>query len=254
MDDDEYLNWNSESESDRSLGEYFRPSWPKTISFRLRSRIISATAKPADSAHPNVLRLHVHDSVIQIVVQTLLRWLPSSLCSAVRTCLPEWTLPTDLILKKQKDGWEEEFDTEIAIYKKLRCLQGLVIPICYGQVQYEGTRALLLSDIGGACVATAEGAILKEADLRSLFDQALTALANQGILHDDLKLDNFHLVDRAGSKIIMVVDLERISELPLNKDRASMVKGDVDWLMNAYREHLECLKYDGKLLPPLSHI
>ena len=59
----------------------------------------------------------------------------------------------NIILKVQKSGWDEEFDTEKAAYEKLKRLQGRVIPICYGQAQYEGTRALILSDIGGACIA-----------------------------------------------------------------------------------------------------
>jgi len=35
-------------------------------------------------------------------------------------------------LKKEKEDWEEEFNTELATYEKLRCLQGHVIPVCYG--------------------------------------------------------------------------------------------------------------------------
>lgn len=151
-------------------------------------------------------------------------------------------------MKKQKDGWDEEFDTEKATYEKLKSLQGLVIPICYSQVQYEGTRALVLSDIGGSCVAEPEGAVLREQDVRPLFDQALSSLASQGISHDDMKLDNFHLVNNSGNNIIMIVDLERINELPPEKDHVQMIQADVDFLMQAYRDHLERLPEDG-LLP-----
>jgi serine/threonine protein kinase len=186
--------------------------------------------------------------VLQPVIQILLRWLPSPLRSWIYSSFPEWFLPTNIILKKQKDGWDEEFDTEKAAYEKLKCLQGLVIPICYGQAQYKGTRALVLSDIGGSCVAEPKGAVLREQDIRPLFDQALSALASQGISHDDMKLDNFHLVNHSGNKIIMIVDLERINQLPPQKDPTQMVQADVDFLMQAYRDHLECLKEDG-LLP-----
>ena len=148
-------------------------------------------------------------------------------------------------MKKQKSGWEDEFDTEKATYEKLRCLQGLVIPSCYGQLQYEGSRALVLSDIGGTCVAEREGAVFREKNVRPFFDQALNALASQDISHDDMKLDNFHLVS---NKAIMVVDLERVNELSPHKDRAWIVQADVDFLMQAYRDHLECLREDG-LLP-----
>ena len=152
-------------------------------------------------------------------------------------------------MKRQKRGWDEEFDTEKAVYEKLKCLQGLVIPVCYGQVWFDGSRALVLSDIGGACIAEPEGAVLQEADIKPLFHQALSALASQGISHDDVKLDNFHLVNRGGTKNVMIVDLERVNILPPEKDRAWIVQGDVDFLMQAYRDHLDCLRVDGLLLP-----
>jgi hypothetical protein len=190
----------------------------------------------------------VHHSALHPVIQILLRWIPSPLRRWIYSSFPEWFLPTKIVLKKQKDGWDEEFDTEKAAYEKLKCLQGLVIPICYGLAQYEGTRALVLSDIGGSCVAEPKGAVLAEQDVRPLFDQALSALASQGISHDDMKLDNFHLVNHSGNKIIMIVDLERINQLPPQRDPTQMVQADVDFLMQAYRDHLECLQEDG-LLP-----
>ncbi|GAB1313025.1 hypothetical protein MFIFM68171_03235 [Madurella fahalii] len=231
---------------DSDLGKSVSP--PRAINFRFGSRSITATGRPTDREHPNVLRLCLHHSNLQLVIQTLLRWLPSPLRSWASSSFPEWFLPARIVLKKQKNGWDEEFDTEIATYEKPKYLQGLVIPICYGQVQYEGTLALVLPDIGGVCVAEPEGAVLREQDVRPLFDQTLSALASQGISHDDMKLDNFHLVDTSGNKIIMAVDLERINMLPPEKDHARMVQADVNFLMQEYRDHLECLREDG-LLP-----
>ena len=49
------------------------------------------------------------------------------------------------------------------------------------------------------------------------------------------KADNFHLVNRGGTKNVMIVDLERVNILPPEKDRAWIVQGDVDFLMQAYR-------------------
>ncbi|KAH7303484.1 hypothetical protein B0I35DRAFT_415148 [Stachybotrys elegans] len=217
------------------------------ICFRFGSRNITATGAQTDRDHPNVLRLSVHRSALQSVVQILLRWLPSPLRSWIASSFPEWFLPTNIVLKKQKDGWDEEFDTEKATYEKLKCLQGLVIPMYYGQAQHEGTRALVLSDIGGSCMAEPKGAVLREQDVRPLFDHALSALASQGISHDDMKLDNFHLINHSGNKNIMIVDLERINQLPPQKDPTQMVQADVDFLMQAYRDHLECLREDGLL-------
>lgn len=191
----------------------------------------------------------MHHSTLQLIIQTLLRCLPLSLRSWAHSSYPEWFLPTNIVLKRQKDGWDEEFDTERSTYEELACLQGLVIPTCYGQVQSDGKRALVLSDIGGACVASPEGAVLTEQDVQPLFEQALGTLVSHGISHGDLKLDNFDLVGNPGNRAIMIVDLESVDIIQPEPDRAWIVQSDVSFLMQAYRDHLVCLKYDGLLLP-----
>lgn len=130
----------------------------------------------------------------------------------------------------------------------------MLIPVCYGQTEYRGERALVLSDIGGACVAEAEGAILHEKVMRGLFEQALRPLAELGITHDDVKLDNFHLVEKeGGQKAIMVVDLERLNQLG-REDAIAHMMWDVDSLVEAYRDHLICLKSDGLLIGKLKDL
>lgn len=192
----------------------------------------------------------MHDSTLQRVIQTLLRCLPPSLRSWAHSSFPEWSLPTNIVLKRQKDGWDDEFDRERSTYEDLACLQGVLIPTCYGQVRYDGKRGLVLSDIGGACVATPEGAVLTERDIQSLFEQALDTLASRGgVSHGDLKLDNFHLVGKPGNRAIWIVDLESVDIIQPGQDRARVVQSDVSLLMEAYRDHLACLEYDGLLLP-----
>jgi hypothetical protein len=66
---------------------------------------------------------------------------------------PEWTLPRCLILKQQKEGWDEEFDAEKDMYATLRPLQDVAIPRYFGEATYQDQRAILLSDIGGATLA-----------------------------------------------------------------------------------------------------
>lgn len=168
----------------------------------------------------------------------------------LRSRYPEWTLPCNIVLKSQKPDWEEEFDTEKATYTLLQPLQGLVIPRYHGQITYDGTRALILSDIGGKCIATPEGAVLREEELRPLFEKALKALMDHGVSHDDIKLDNFHLVEDGTEERVMVVDLERVDVGLEQEDRDIMLRANVNQLMRWYKGHLECLKEDGVLLPP----
>jgi hypothetical protein len=159
-------------------------------------------------------------------------------------------------LKKQKKGWDEEFDTEKATYKKLKHLQGRVIPELFGQVVYQGARALVFSYVGEANMARPQGTILDAttgeeltpAEFREMATQALGTLFENGISQDDLKLDNFHRMDEAGRRKIMVVDLEHVTEVPKEeKDERTNIA--VDWLTRRYREHVKCMRYD-ELLPP----
>lgn len=61
-----------------------------------------------------------------------LRFLPAPLRDMLRSRWPEWFLPPNIVLKRQKIGWDEEFDNETAIYRRLAPLQGTVVPVCYG--------------------------------------------------------------------------------------------------------------------------
>jgi hypothetical protein len=61
------------------------------------------------------------------------------------------------------------------------------------------------------------------------------------VSQDDVKRHNFYLINHSRDKIMIVVDLERISQLLPQKDPTRMLQADVDFLMQAYRDHLECL-------------
>lgn len=169
----------------------------------------------------------------------LLSILPSTLGSKLLSMFPEWSLPDKIAMTIQKEGWDEEFDVEKAAYKKLQCLQGHVIPVLYGQVNYNGVRALILSDIGGACMsepggALIDGQIMTDVEFRRLLFPALRALLACGIAHDDVKLDNYRRVEHAGEMRIMVVDLEQVDDLEPTEETEKFVGWDVDHLTGRY--------------------
>ena len=193
--------------------------------------------------------LRLHRTLLERAFQILLSFLPASITSWIQDKLPEWCLPENIVFKIQKDDWAEEFERERAIYEQLRPLQGVVIPHCYGCVNYDGKRALILSNIGGACLATPAGAVLAEKDLKPLLSQALTALAQMGVAHDDTKLDNFHLVTNDGKDKIMIVDLEIVDTSPSEDNYAFATFSNVSHMIGLYRMHLDCLQHDGYLLP-----
>ncbi|KAJ5204949.1 uncharacterized protein N7498_005828 [Penicillium cinerascens] len=62
---------------------------------------------------------------------------------------PRLGLPATVIVKQEKPKREAEFRDEIFAYKRLRELQGTVIPTLFGQGSFNGRPALILSEIGG---------------------------------------------------------------------------------------------------------
>ncbi|KAF9774738.1 hypothetical protein IL306_007231 [Fusarium sp. DS 682] len=217
--------------------------------FRFGHRIIKATGAASDNSHPNVLLLQLQRTWLDLMFLAILAFLPPGLASKLRNGYQEWCLPEQIVLKVEKDNWAEEFEREKATYEHLRPLQGVNIPQFYGCAEYNGKRAIVLSNIGGFCLATPEGAVLAEKDLRELLSQALNALADMGVAHDDTKLDNFHLVTDKGKDKIMIVDLELVDSNSSEEDLGFAISCIVDHLIDNYRMHLDCLQHDGHLLP-----
>ena len=133
------------------------------------------------------------------------------------------------------------------MYAILRPLQGSVIPLCHGQVScVEGSvPALVLSDTGGFELCNPKAGGLPLNRLSNLLSEVFTALANYGIYHGDIKLDNFHLVGGADGRV-MAVDLEDAEEVDNPELRwESWIGSDVRFLLGIYRRHQKTLVEDG---------
>ena len=92
--------------------------------------------------------------------------------------------------------------------------------------------------------------MLSEQEPRPLIEQALGALAEMDISHEDTKPDDFILTGETADKVV-VVDLERIDGISalFGYTREGIVREAVDYLMRRYREQLRCLGVDGTLQP-----
>ncbi|KAK2697559.1 hypothetical protein QWA68_004448 [Fusarium oxysporum] len=199
---------------------------------RFGTRTIQASGAASDHAHLNVLRLRIHKRFIGGIIE--------SFSGLYRKPL--------IVLKRQKENWEEEFGHEVITYNRLRPIQGITIPKLYGKIQYANTRALILSDIGGSSLSTPDGAVLDEQDIVPLLHQALSSLNDYGVCHDDTKLDNFHLVANEGKDKIIIVDLESTDFDQTKEELAYMAKNKTKSLLLQYQDHLKCLEH-GVLLP-----
>ncbi|CCT73232.1 uncharacterized protein FFB20_08566 [Fusarium fujikuroi] len=217
--------------------------------FRFGTRTITASGESSDDVHPNVLRLRVMRTFFDRALQSLFWVISGATGQWLQNKFPEWFLPERIVLKSQKPNWEEEFDKELKAYHKLQPLQGTFIPRFFGMIQHNNIRTLILSDIGGECLATPEGAVLEKQDLRVLLDQTFTSLADHGAYHDDMKLDNFHLVTDEGKDKIMAVDLESVEFDLSGEDLTTVAKGSTEWIIEQYENHLECMELDSVILP-----
>ncbi|KAK2590179.1 hypothetical protein QQS21_012143 [Conoideocrella luteorostrata] len=155
------------------------------------------------------------DRLVDMVVACL----PLLLRGWIEKFFPEWSLPTRLALKTCKEGWDDEFDTEKLVYKQLKHLQGNRIPTYYGELKYKGTKAILLSDIGGVCLGDPAGTLLDREKLGQIMADAFNDFAAYGVIPGDMRLENFRLVDGK----VMAVDFEMVDRPDTEDDSAFLV-------------------------------
>lgn len=113
-----------------------------------------------------------------------------------------------MVLKKVKPGWLEEFENEKTMYERLQSLQGSMIPRFYGEAKFEGTRALILSEVVGIMPWEQKLPPLQCEEFKELVEAAFRKLNAFGLAYDDIKLDNMILVQNR----VVLVDLESVYE------------------------------------------
>jgi RIO-like serine/threonine protein kinase len=175
--------------------------------------------------------------------------LPGIIQSWIQTTFPEWFLPNRVVLKEQKEGegemiMAELFDTEFKAYDRLKPLQGVVIPTCFGLLYYNGTRALIVDYLEGVSLSSPEGATLRVEELSTLLQPCYRALHAFGVHHDDPNLSNLLL---AGDGKILVLDLESaVFDLSAD-DQAFFLKTSVEHLAGRYRSMQAYYRNNGSL-------
>ncbi|SPQ21176.1 a505a8da-e047-4946-99ab-bbf81f681c51 [Thermothielavioides terrestris] len=136
-----------------------------------------------------------------------------------------------------EDGWEDEFENEKAIYQRLAPVQGTVVPVCYGEASCPATddtgpRALVLSDIGGIGLYEDAAGGLDTEHVEAMLLEALRALTNLGVTHDDSKLDNFRLVREKDR--IMVIDFDSSYIMAETDDPEANARSDAKFAAEQY--------------------
>ncbi len=216
--------------------------------FWFPTRYISALGRTVGPSHPHVFRLVLHPTATVRLISLCIKRLPLFARSYVKNLFPEWFLPGHIILKTQKAGVEDEIlqelsYTELKAYDRLKAVQGILVPICYGRVLYRGTTALLLEELGGVSLASPEGGTLGLRELSELLQICHRAMHVFGVLQSDLQMGNFQLVDGK----LLVMDFERV-EFDLSLDRHThFMASQIEQLVENYRNMQLRYKSDGLL-------
>lgn len=151
---------------------------------------------------------------------------------------PVNNLPSTVIIKQQKEGWSDEFEHEASCYERLKDLQGDEIPIFFGQGDFDGIRALVISEIVGTTLLDFARSMnpIDEKKMKDDLAAVFQSLTTYGAVYWDQKLDNFMYCDNAApdASKAMVIDLEQVRfptsfrswELDVNNEGARALMED----------------------------
>ena len=135
------------------------------------------------------------------------------------------------------------FDTELKAYNRLKPLQGVVVPRCFGEACYEGTRALVLADVGGHSLATPEAGTLTLDQLSSMLQECYRGLHGFGVHQEDSLPGNFMLVDGK----LMAVDFEKAVFDQSADDNAYFMADCIVDVAEKYNSLRRTWRFDGFL-------
>ncbi|KAK4243264.1 hypothetical protein C7999DRAFT_36416 [Corynascus novoguineensis] len=169
----------------------------------------------------------------------LLSWTPQLVRSWLQRLLPEWFLPTTVILKERNPQKADGFENEIATYQHLRPLQGHCIPRMFGEVasyDHEQSRyqmskrpipGLLLEKVEGVSLHSLPAEELRNPRLLEDLKDMYKLLTDNGVVHRDPQLHNFL---RVGEKIV-AIDFELSRPLPsdiTNEHELETLKDEIE--------------------------
>ncbi|KAK4182609.1 hypothetical protein QBC35DRAFT_444889 [Podospora australis] len=210
----------------------------KTIQYR--SRTIQTTARRIFSNR------HVY--LLSVPQNPISAWLPGFLCPWLKWFLPEWFMPSKVILKERNTQKADEFDNEIETYKRLQSLQGYCIPVMFGEaascktshvhISNRPAPAILLQNVQGVPLHELPVEQLEDPSLLKELESAYTSFTENGIVHGDPELHNF-LRDTNGR--VFAIDLE-LSHLPIHVTN----EHELETLKDRIQELIAGIKGDGR--------
>ncbi|KAK4107118.1 hypothetical protein N656DRAFT_742471 [Canariomyces notabilis] len=182
-----------------------------------------------------------HVFLLDVPSSPIYRWLPSWTPQLVRSwlqrLLPEWFLPTSVILKERNPDRADSYENEIDTYRHLQSLQGTHIPRLFGEAavyDHERTRsqiskrpipAILLEHVDGKPLHSLPTEELENPCLVKQLEEIYRLFTKNGVVHGDPRLRNFL---RVGDKVF-AIDFE-LSSPPgdiTNKHELETLKSEI---------------------------
>lgn len=133
-----------------------------------------------------------------------------------------------------KPGWEDEFNNEKRVYERLQPVQGHFVPILYGEATFEGSRALVLSEVNGVLPFKQEKPYLAPSEFKRRITRACRELEAFDYFADGIKLANTFLVDDR----VVFVDLEDFFKVAPEK-RERILHQNIEAFMDEYRRYID---------------
>ncbi|APA11290.1 hypothetical protein sscle_07g060600 [Sclerotinia sclerotiorum 1980 UF-70] len=205
------------------------------LEFRMGHRLVVATSAERIDPWRPVYRLKVgKSSILDYIPILFIRSIFERLFNSypyLKTFCPGWFLPPTVILKKCKPDWEKEFENEKLMYHRLKSLQGRFLPYYYGEATYDGSPALVLSEVIGQTLAHLTIKPGEDEVYERKLEEVYKALTVYGVIHGDTKLDNAMDV---GDRIVLI-DLEQATidetewEKSTNKGNAGSLLRDLQY-------------------------
>ncbi|KAK4220410.1 hypothetical protein QBC38DRAFT_494452 [Podospora fimiseda] len=173
------------------------------------SRRFQAKAKRI-SANRHVFLLDIPPTP---TVSWLSLWMPQPARLWLQRLLPEWFLPTCVILKERNPNKADNYENEVDTYLHLQTLQGRCIPRLFGEVAIHNHSdrrcqiskrpipAILLEHVRGVPIHSLPAKELGNPQLVEKLQAVYDLLTKEGVLHGDPELHNFLYVD---SKIVAI--------------------------------------------------
>ncbi|KGQ06686.1 hypothetical protein BBAD15_g7984 [Beauveria bassiana D1-5] len=181
----------------------------RVIQFTFAGSPLRARAERVDRVHANVLYITLIRSKFMECIAAGLSLLPGFLLRILQHQLPpQFYLPGRLVLKTRKPDWDDEFINEKVMYKRLKPLQGRIMPCFLGDAEFNNEPSIVLSRLEGLPLYKQGPTALPAEDFERQLEVILQAFTKFGVIYDDPKLDNFLVVKGK----VMVVDLESVCE------------------------------------------